>query len=255
MVNARRFPMPLKEEFETTGNRLFRRRSYLPLFAIVLFAMALRYFTYPWGSHRLDQLWEILCLLISFIGLTIRALTVGYAPKGTSGRNTTKGQVARVLNTTGMYSIVRHPLYLGNFMIWLGVSLLLRLWWFSLICILIFWLYYERITFAEEEFLRKKFGDAYLDWAKRTPAFYPKFRNWQRPQLPFSFRTVVKREYLDFFGVIAAFTLLEFVGDAVVEGRFTLDWMWLIIFITSLIISLTLRIVRKKTRILNVEGR
>lgn len=120
---------------------------------------------------------------------------------------------------------------------------------------LIFWLYYERVMFAEEEFLRKKFGDTYVEWAKKTPAFFPTFKNWQRPQLPFSFRTVVKREYLDFFGVIAAFTLLEFVGDVVVEGRFTLDWMWLIIFTVGLIIFLTLRIVRKKTRILNIEGR
>lgn len=247
--------MPLKEELETAGNRLFRRRSYLPLFVIVLFALAFRHFTYPWGSHRLDQLWEILCLLISFFGLTIRALTVGYAPKRTSGRDTAKGQVANVLNTTGMYSMVRHPLYLGNFMIWLGISLFLRLWWFNLVCILIFWLYYERIMFAEEEFLRKRFGDPYFDWAEKTPAFFPKFKNWQRPQLPFSFRTVLKREYLDFFGVIVAFSLLEFVGDAVVAGRFMLDWMWLIIFMVSLIIFLTLRILRKKTRILHVDGR
>ena len=247
--------MPLKEEFETAGNRLFRRRSYLPLFVLFLFAMAFHHFTYPWGSHRLDQLWEILCLLISFFGLTIRALTVGYAPKRTSGRNTAKGQVANVLNTTGMYSIVRHPLYLGNFMIWLGISLFVRLWWFSLVSILIFWLYYERIMFAEEEFLRKRFGDVYFDWAKKTPAFFPKFKNWQTPQLPFSFRIVLKREYLDFFGVIAAFSLLEFVGDAVVEGRFILDWTWLVIFIVSLIIFLTLRILRKKTRILHVDGR
>lgn len=203
----------------------------------------------------MDQPWEILCLLISFFGLTIRALTVGYAPKRTSGRNTTKGQVANVLNTTGMYSIVRHPLYLGNFMIWLGISLFVRLWWFSLVSILIFWLYYERIMFAEEEFLRKQFGDVYFDWAKKTPAFFPTFKNWQRPQLPFSFRAVLKREYLDFFGVIAAFSLLEFVGDAVVEGRLTLDWLWLIIFIVGLIMFLTLRTLRKKTRILHVDGR
>jgi len=120
---------------------------------------------------------------------------------------------------------------------------------------LIFFLYYERIMFAEEEFLRKKFGDTYLDWANKTPAFFPKFRNWQRPQLPFCFRTVIKREYLTFFGIISAFTLLEFVGDWVVEGRFIVDWMWLSIFSVSLVIFLIIRILRKKTRILSVPGR
>ncbi|MFB0508333.1 MAG: isoprenylcysteine carboxylmethyltransferase family protein [Thermodesulfobacteriota bacterium] len=247
--------MPLKEEFEKAGNRLFRRRSYLPLFSIVLFVLAFRHFSYPLGSHRLDQLWEIICLLISSFGLIIRALTAGYALRGTSGRNTAKGQRADVLNTTGMYSILRHPLYVGNFVILLGISLFLRLWWFSLVYMLLFFLYYERIMFAEEEYLRKKFGATYLDWANKTPAFFPKFANWQRPQLSFSFRTVLKREYLTFFGIISAFALLEVVGDWVVEGRFELDWMWLIIFTVSLAIFLTIRILRKKTKILHVHGR
>jgi len=109
--------------------------------------------------------------------------------------------------------------------------------------------------FAEEEYLRKKFGDTYFDWANKTPAFFPKFTNWQRPQLPFSFRTVLKREYLTFFGIVSAFALLEIVGDWVVEGNLELDWMWLIIFTVSLAIFLTIRILRKKTKILHVHGR
>ena len=146
-----------EEEFERTGQWLFRWRSYLPLLLIALFLIAFRDFKYPFGSHGWDYLWEIFCLSVSMLGIAVRALTVGFIPKGTSGRNT-KGQVAEDLNTTGMYSLVRNPLYLGNFIIWLGISLFVRLWWFSLIVILIFGIYYERIIFAEEEFLRHKYG-------------------------------------------------------------------------------------------------
>lgn len=247
--------MTLKERFRKTGNWFFRWRSYLPLVLIVLFLIALRYSEHPYNSsHGLDQLWEIFCLFVSFLGLGIRVFTVGFVPERTSGRNTKK-QVAKTLNTTGMYSIVRHPLYLGNFFILLGVSLFVRLWWFSLITMLIFWLYYEKIMFAEEEFLREKFGELYLRWAEQVPAFFPKFKDWQPPSLPFSFRNVLKREYPTFFATIASFTFLEIVGTVFAENKFELDLVWLTLFVIGLIVYITLRILKKKTKILDVEGR
>ena len=60
---------------------------------------------------------------MSFFGLGIRVFTVGFTPKNTSGRNTAE-QIADVLNTSGIYSMVRHPLYVGNFFMWLGIGLL-----------------------------------------------------------------------------------------------------------------------------------
>ena len=150
--------MALKEDFENTGNWLFRWRSYLPLIMISIFLLALREYEYPGNSEYLDHLWEVFCLIVSFIGLGIRVFTVGHTPKGTSGRNT-KGQVAETLNTSGTYSVVRNPLYLGNFFMGLGLAMFAHLWWLTLIYILTFWLYYERIIFTEEEYLRNKFGN------------------------------------------------------------------------------------------------
>lgn len=247
--------MLLKEKYVKIGNWLFPKRGCLPLFSFGLFALALPYFNYPAGDHILYQKWKILCLMISFSGIAIRAVTVGCVPKRTSGRNTKKGQVADILNTTGMYSIVRHPLYLGNFMIWLGISLVLQLWMFSLICVLIFWLYYDKIILAEEEFLREKFGNEYLNWAGKTPAFLPKFKSWQRSHQPFSLRMAIKKEYQTFFMIITTFTIMEVVGDSVLQGRYIFDKMWLIFFVVSLVIFLALRILRKRTRILHTNGK
>lgn len=246
--------MALRDEFRRSGEWLFRWRSYLPLLMIVLFLAAFANYSYPLGSTLCQRLWGLFCLAISFCGLGVRVLTVGSAPSGTSGRNTL-GQVAEVLNTTGAYSMVRHPLYLGNFLIWLGISLLVRVWWFSLLVVLIWWLYYERIMFAEEEFLQQKFGAAFTEWANRTPAFFPKFRNWTKPDLPFSLKSMIRREYSTFFAIITVFTVLAICGEYFLYGRLGLDRMWLIIFSVSLLIYLSMRSIKKYTDWLHVAGR
>ena len=246
--------MPLREELSRTGNFLFRWRSYLPFLMIVLILLAMPYFEYPGHSKKLDELWEIFCLIISFSGLGIRIITIGYTPKGTSGTNTRR-QIADVLNTTGMYSVTRNPLYLGNFIIWFGISMFPRLWWFSLIVILIFWLYYERIIFAEEEFLREKFGELYFAWAEKTPAFIPNFRNWESSGVMFSFRKALKNEYKSFFAIIASYIVIEIIGDIFTEHKLELDTMWLVILSVSAAFYLFVRILKKKTKVLDAEGR
>jgi protein-S-isoprenylcysteine O-methyltransferase Ste14 len=246
--------MALREELRKQGNWLFRWRSYLPLILIVIVLLGMNYFEYPGHSELYDDIWEIMCLFISFSGIGIRFFTVGYAPEGTSGTNT-RAQVADTLNTSGMYSIMRHPLYLGNFIIWFGLSAFFHLWWFSLIITLIFWLYYERIMFAEEEFLREKFGNSYSEWAEKTPAFIPDIRKWRSSDMKFSYRKAIKNEYKSFFAVIVAFTILEIIGDIFVEKKLEIDRMWLSILIISLMIYTVIRFLKKRTKILEVQGR
>ncbi len=244
--------MGLREEFTSIGGWLFRWRSYLPLVLLGLILIALRHFDYIGHSQVLDDAWEILCMAVSFLGLAIRIYTVGHTPKGTSGRNT-KGQKASRLNTTGAYSVVRHPLYLGNFFIWMGISLFVHIWWVTLICVLVFWLYYERIMFAEEEFLREKFGRKFEQWADKTPAFVPRLALWTPPDLPFSLKKVLKKEYNGFFAIIVMFTSLEIFGDYFIKGVFELDGMWKGIFLFGALTYVILRTLKKKTNLLSTE--
>ncbi|MCP4547239.1 MAG: lipid A phosphate methyltransferase [bacterium] len=247
--------MALKEEFVLSGNWLFRRRGYLPVIVLALVLICMRGYTYLGGEDSLlNDLWEICCLCVSCFGLLIRCYTIGHTPSGTSGRNTSK-QEAESLNTTGIYSAVRHPLYLGIFFMWLGISAFMHIWWLTLIVCLIFWIYYERIMFAEEEFLRGKFGPAYDEWAARTPAFFPRFTNWVKPSLPFSLRTVLLREYHGLLAMIVTYVLLEIVSNVVARNEFYLSRMWLILLIAGVVIFTTLRILKKKTRVLFVDGR
>ena len=129
--------MALREEFEHSGNWLFRWRSYVPLALLIVMVLALANFKHPAGNHRPDMLWDLFCLAVAMSGLGLRIYIVGHAPDRTSGRNT-KSQVADTLNMTGMYSAVRHPLYFANFWIWVGLSLFPRLWWCTVIVVLAF---------------------------------------------------------------------------------------------------------------------
>ena len=111
-------------------------------------------FTYLGQSHVLNEIWQGCCLAVSLLGLVVRIITVGRAPMGTSGRNT-REQVANTLNSTGMYSVVRHPLYLGNYLIMMGFALWPHVWWLAVLTTCFYALYYERIMLAEEAFLRR----------------------------------------------------------------------------------------------------
>jgi protein-S-isoprenylcysteine O-methyltransferase Ste14 len=249
--------MALREEWERQGNWLFRWRSYLPLLIVPLFLVALySQSTGALGDSRPGrQYWEAFCFILSLLGFAIRCLTVAYVPSGTSGRNT-KEQIAGELNTTGIYSIVRHPLYLGNLIMILGLLLFVGVWWFALTGALLFWIYYERIAFAEEEFLRGKFGTPYLEWTEETPAFLPRFRNWKQPGLTFSIRKLLKREYHGFFAIIASFTCLDILQEIIVHtGNPQIHPGWVILFAIGLITYLTLNTLKKKTKILDEPGR
>lgn len=248
--------MALREEIEKQGNWLFRWRSYLPLLVIPIFIIALqhaRVLEHILGDRATDY-WETLSIFISFLGLGIRCFAVGYVPKGTSGRNT-KSQLAESLNTTGMYSIVRNPLYLGNFIIVFGITLFIQVWWLALMAWVGFWLYYERIMFSEEEFLRKKFGSLFIEWAEKTPILFPKFKNWKKPNLPLSLKTVIRREFSTFFSIIAVYFFLEVITNLLHCGKFEVRRSWVYFFIVGLIIYLTCLILKKKTKLLNVTGR
>ncbi|MDI3526852.1 MAG: hypothetical protein PWR03_1035 [Tenuifilum sp.] len=250
--------MALIETFPRQGDFLFRYRSYLPV--LLVFA-GLGYYVYLHlvDSYSFSPSYFLGCFIVSLIGLAIRVITIGYTPKNTSGRNT-QTQVADTVNKTGMYSLVRHPLYLGNFFMWFGLSLLTQSIWFNVFFLMFFWLYYERIMYAEEAFLRGKFGEEYLNWANSVPTFIPRKFRWRSPGLFFSVRNVIKRESIGLFKLVLLFFVFQYLHDVITNGGkpFELStWgkYWFVAFIVTGVVYIVLRTLRKKTRLLDVEGR
>lgn len=253
--------MTVSEKLVEQGNFLFRWRSFIPLLLLMpgmmVFAESAM-FEQRYGDF-LEEMWIVIGLTISLSGLVVRWVTVGFVPGSTSGRNT-KEQRADYLNTDGMYSIVKNPLYLGNFLAILGVLVSLKVSWMVLLGSFAYWVYIERVIAAEEKFLIDKYGDQYLTWSKNTPIFIPRFSLWRKPSMAFSYKTVLKREYNGLFGLACAFFFTEMIVDVGFEHEmfgFWLkeDWPWVAGFILSAIIFITLRTMKKHTQLLKVQGR
>jgi len=199
--------------------------------------------------------YERVCLLICVLGLAIRVYTVGHTPANTSGRNE-KEQLADHLNTTGIYSLVRHPLYLGNFFMWLGPAMMPgNLWFLAGFCVF-YWFYYERIMFAEEQFLRKKFGESYLRWAEKTPAFFPtlNFKKFRSPEHPFCLKKVLRQEKDGLFAVFVIFALFNVIGEFVEQERY-FDFTLLRACTLVGLVYLVLKYLKSRTTALNEPGR
>lgn len=245
--------MALVHEFENSGNWLFKRRSWLPAFMVA--AGVFMMYIDNRQAIIFDMRDEIIFLSVSFFGQIIRIFTVGFAPKNTSGRNTVNGQIADELNTTGIYSLIRHPLYLGNFFMWLGPVLFLRSVSFTIVFILLYWIYYERIMFAEEQFLRRKFGAIYDKWSETVASIIPYSFRYTPSSLPFSVRNVLKREYNSFVNIFVIFLLLDLFRNLFLTERIYVTQMWLYLSIGAVVVWFTVRTLHKSTKWLEVEGR
>ena len=245
--------MRLADRVVLEGGWLFRHRSFLPLLLLPLVALAIpdaveikRRLGDGWPDA-----WSAACLVLSLSGLALRCITVGYAPDGTSGRDT-RAQRAAVLNTAGIYSVDRHPLYIGNSIAMLGVVLSLMVPWIVLITALALWLYHERIMLAEEHFLHEQFGDGFEAWAAETPAVWPARSRWRPHTRSFSWRRVLRSEFNGLLAIVSVFTLIEAVTDLRIQGGdlsawMRQDWGWVAVFAIAAGVFLVLATIKKRT--------
>ncbi|MFT4095194.1 MAG: isoprenylcysteine carboxylmethyltransferase family protein [Niabella sp.] len=249
--------MPLQEEMEKEGNWLFRYRGTLPLIILFVgFVLYIQSQTNPLTNNSYYKFYyEYFCLAVSMFGLAIRVYTVGYTPANTSGRNK-ENQLADSLNTAGIYSLVRHPLYLGNFFMWLGPALLTENLWFVVAFTFLYCLYYERIMLAEERFLRCKFGDGYTAWAERVPAIIPSlnFDTFKKPALPFSWKKVFRQEKNGLFATFLIFAVFNVSGE-LINGERGFNSGLIILSVLAAVFYIITKYLKKYTRILHEDGR
>jgi len=206
------------------GGFFFRWRSYLPYLLTPLFAVAIARF-HLLLSPTADLAWEVACVLLSLAGLALRIYTVGVAAPGTSGRNT-REQKAASLNTTGPYSLIRHPLYVANGIIVLGFALFPHTWLAPPVVLLLTVAYYGCIVQQEEAFLRARFGLAFEAWAARVPAAIPTFSGYVAAEYSFAWKVVARREFYGLALILVVPMVLDLAEDVITTGTFDLDPVW-----------------------------
>ena len=246
--------MALIRELEKQGNFLFKYRGQFPT---ILFFIAIPFILKTDYLSMSDQYISITIycsIFISIIGFLIRFYTIGTTPRGTSGRNR-GSQIADELNSSGLYSLIRHPLYLGNYLIWLGISIFTINFIFCILISLLFWIYYERIMYAEERFLEKKFSKEYILWASKIPAFIPNFIGFRKPKKPFSIISVLRREYAGILATVIGFAFIDILKNYNIYGSCTINSRMLIVLTITIILVLILRSLKHYTNLLEEKDR
>ena len=143
------------------GATLFRHRGWLPLLFLGIPLV------FPGSTSPFR--WEVGLALV-VIGEAIRL--AGVAAAGSVTRRRSRN-VQRLV-TYGIFAWCRNPLYIGNFLIWMGFVTISGVLWFLPIAIILFAVEYELIVRYEEGVLESTFGREYIEYKNQTPRWIPR---------------------------------------------------------------------------------
>jgi len=77
--------------------------------------------------------------------------------------------------STGAFRYVRHPLYLGSIMFYLGLSVSTASL-FALVLVVVIFLFYNYLSSYEEKLMENRFSVEYGNYKKRTGKWVPRIR-------------------------------------------------------------------------------
>jgi protein-S-isoprenylcysteine O-methyltransferase Ste14 len=150
--------------------------------------------------HNLTNFTDYKVLLglgLVFCGVGLRSWAAGTLHKRTE------------LTTSGPYGLVRHPLYIGSFMMMVGFCELVddaENIWFVLGPVLALYIYR---ALNEEKTLAAAFPDQWPEFARKVPRFFPRrlpkqlFSTWSLKQW------IKNREYQAFFAALLGLVALQ----------------------------------------------
>jgi protein-S-isoprenylcysteine O-methyltransferase Ste14 len=195
-------PIPSPAEQSTSariGAVLFRNRSWLPVPFVLVALLA--------PGHMSTANWLIGAIPI-LVGEWIRL--AGVAAAGTVTRRRSR-DVQRLV-TYGIFGWVRNPLYVGNFLIWMGFVVISGVLWFLPVAILLFAIEYSLIVAYEEGVLESIFGDEYLAYKRTTPRWIPRPPRGPRDTGPHDWGEAWRSEISTFLQYIALATVFVAKG-------------------------------------------
>ncbi|MFC1480873.1 methyltransferase family protein [Candidatus Neomarinimicrobiota bacterium] len=111
------------------------------------------------------------------IGLMLAGELIRLTALRASGKATrTRNVGAKRLVTWGLYAYTRNPLYIGNFLLWLGATIFAYGPYFKeilLILLVLFFIQYTLIIYLEEKTLAELFGEEYDLYCQKVPRLFP----------------------------------------------------------------------------------
>lgn len=156
---------------------------------------------------------DALGILLVICGFLLRIASRGYKARHSAN--------SQSLVAGGPYALMRNPMYLGTFLIGLGVSLLIFAWWVSLVFGLIFLFIYAPQIKKEEAVLSRRFGAEYQRYRQATPVFLPHletlFKKGLRRHIAFKWQWA-KNELPSLIGVTTLVIAMDLWKDIIFFG-------------------------------------
>jgi protein-S-isoprenylcysteine O-methyltransferase Ste14 len=210
-------PAAIDAALVAVGNVVFRYRNAMAplLLGVVVLLTRPRPFG---GSARSDLLWDLCGALVTLAGQALRVLVIGLAYIRRGGVN--RAIAADTLVVDGIFAHVRHPLYVGNFLLLTGLVMI----WNApggYAALAVAGLALFSMARAEEVFLARKFGAAFDAYRARVPRFVPNLRGIGATLANFTFdwKRVVRKEYGTTFAVASCLLGLIAIQWIEWEGR------------------------------------
>ncbi|MFI5453318.1 methyltransferase family protein [Pedobacter sp. UC225_61] len=156
------------------GNFFFKYRNFLFIFLyLALFIPSPQLFKESTFGPNYYLYPLIIGLFITILGQLIRGIAIALAYIVRGGKD--KNVYADHLVVEGFFNHCRNPLYVGNILMLVGVGILINSLLFIIIFIPLFLFIYQAIVFAEENFLRKKFGEQFNAYCARVNRWWINF--------------------------------------------------------------------------------
>lgn len=153
---------------DLTGECAFGDIGQLILLVVFLVVWIADSFIFKYSTILTQYISNYIRVPIALITLVISGLLAWAGLKIVFGETREKPQVI----TTGVFSIVRHPIYFGSILLYLGF-ILLSLSLLSVLVWILVIVFYYMISRHEEKLLTQRFGSAYEEYKKKVPMLFP----------------------------------------------------------------------------------
>ena len=199
------------------GNFFFKFRNALfpILFAL---AVAIGRPRIILGEPAVDRFLTGLGVLVALAGQAVRLLTIGYEYIERGGK---EGKVyASRLVQGDVYSLTRNPMYLGNALITIGITMVAGAP-FLYVAVLPFFLFvYQAIVAAEEAYLARRFGAEYERYCASVPRWLPSFGRVASvlSGKPYDWAKAIRKELSTMAGLLTGLILLPVWRALCFEG-------------------------------------
>lgn len=153
---------------EKKGEHPFGDAGQLVLLGLFLVVWILDSFFLQWSTFLAERI----PLVFRLVFISITLIIAGYLFQ--SGHVVVSHEQRPAgLISTGAFKYVRHPLYLGSILVYLGLTVSsASLFCLALLVVIV--LFYDYIAGYEEKLLEAKLGQAYTTYKKKTGRWFPR---------------------------------------------------------------------------------